>query len=33
MCNQDIKKEARDAGVKLWQIAEVFNGGMTDGEF
>ena len=33
MCNKDIKMIAKEAGVKLWQIAEKFNGGMNDGNF
>lgn len=33
MCNQDIKAIAKESGVKLWQVAEKYNGGMTDGNF
>ena len=33
MCNQDIKTAAKEAGVKLWQIADKFDGGMNDGNF
>ena len=33
MFNQDIKNEAKKAGVMLWQIAEKYNGGMTDSNF
>lgn len=29
--NQDIKQEAKAAGVRLWQIAERL--GLTDGNF
>lgn len=29
--NQDIKQEAKTAGVRLWQIAERL--GLTDGNF
>ena len=31
--NLDIIQEAKEAGVKLWQIAERFNGGMNDSNF
>ena len=31
MTNQDIRNEAKKAGVKLWQIAEKL--GMNDGNF
>jgi hypothetical protein len=31
MFNQDIRREASEAGVKLWQIAEAL--GMNDGNF
>ena len=33
MCNESIKDEVKRAGLKLWQIAERFNGGMNDGNF
>ena len=33
MSNQDLRKEAKAAGVKLWQIASKYNGGITDGNF
>ena len=33
MCNADIKNEIRNAGLRLWQIAEMFNNGMNDGNF
>jgi len=29
--NEDIRKEAKEAGVKLWQIAQRL--GITDGNF
>ena len=31
MKNQDIRQEVKDAGLKLWQIAEAL--GMNDGNF
>lgn len=31
MCNRVIKEKAREAGVRLWQIAEEL--GITDGTF
>jgi hypothetical protein len=33
MANSDIKQEVRSANVKLWQVAEHYNGGMNDGNF
>ena len=31
--NQDVKRKIFGAGLKLWQIAEKFHGGMSDGNF
>jgi hypothetical protein len=31
MCNQDIREEAKKAGLKLWELAEAL--GITDGNF
>lgn len=31
MKNNDIKKAAKQAGVRLWQVAEAY--GMNDGNF
>lgn len=31
MCNQEIRSAAKNAGVRLWQIAEIL--GMNDGNF
>ena len=31
MCNQDIRRTAAGAGVKLWQIADTL--GITDSSF
>ena len=33
MVNRDIRLAAAGAGVKLWQIAERLNGGMSDSNF
>jgi len=33
MCNADVRNEIRQAGVKMWQVAEMFRGGMNDGNF
>lgn len=31
MCNQEIRSAAKNAGIRLWQIAEIL--GMNDGNF
>lgn len=31
MANQDIRRKAADAGIKLWQIADAL--GISDGTF
>jgi hypothetical protein len=33
MANADIKQETKSANVKLWQVAEHYNGGMNDCNF
>lgn len=31
MCNKEIREAARKAGIRLWQVAEVY--GINDGNF
>lgn len=33
LANNDIREEVKRAGLKLWQIASKYHGGMTDGNF
>lgn len=33
MYNVDIRETAKKTGVKLWEIAERYNGGISDGNF
>ena len=33
MFNQDIRQAAKEAGIMLWEIAEKYNGGISDCNF